>query len=293
MNDKDVLQRFLFEKAPVRGELVHLNESYKTILDQHNYPPHIRHYLGQALVAASLISATIKFYGRLTVQFRGNGKLKMLVAQCDQNFHLRGLAQWDEDLTPEELPEALEDGVLAIMMDPDIKGGKRYQGIVEWQGSSLSESLENYFLQSEQLPTRIWIAMDEEGAAGLLLQVMPKEAPEIYQNDWEHLTCLADTVTPVELLSLENSRLLHRLFSAEDIRIFDPVNVSFHCNCSVQRSESAIQLLGKDEIEKELEEKQNITVTCEFCNRQYVFDRVDITKIFRKGNKPAGSTEVH
>jgi molecular chaperone Hsp33 len=292
MNDKDLLQRFIFEKSPVRGELVHLNQSLATILGQHDYPPHIQKYLSQALVAAALLVATIKFHGRLTVQFRGKGKLKMLLAQCNQDFHLRGLAEWDPNLTADELPAAFEQGVLAIMMDPAIEGGRRYQGIVEWKGKSLIESIENYFQQSEQLPTRIWMAVDETSAAGLLLQVMPKEAPEIYDHDWQHLTILANTITEPELLILNNDTILKRLFSTEDIRIFDPMPVIFRCHCSVERSENAISLLSQEEIEDELKNHKNITVTCEFCNQEYVFDRVDIAKIFQKGNKSPGSTEL-
>lgn len=292
MKDKDLLQRFLFEKSPVRGEIVHLNQSLETILKQHEYPPFIQKYLSQALVAASLLVATIKFHGRLTVQFRGKGKLKMLLAQCNQNFHLRGLAEWDKNITEDELSSAFQQGVLAIMMDPDIEGGRRYQGIVEWKENSLIKSIENYFRQSEQLPTRIWIATDENVAAGLLLQVMPKEQPEIYDHDWQHLTILADTITDSELLTLDHELTLKRLFSAEDIRVFDPEAVTFYCHCSLARSENAISLLSKEEVEDELKNNKNITVTCEFCNREYIFDRVDIAKIFQKGNKSAGSTEL-
>src|SRR4029079_3003032 len=115
MNDKDILQRFIFDSSPVRGEIVHLNDSYKSIMKQHNYPPMIQKILGEALVAASLLSAIIKFKGRLTVQFRGNGKLKLLLAQCNQQFQLRGLAQWSEDLKEDELWDAFNQGVLAIM----------------------------------------------------------------------------------------------------------------------------------------------------------------------------------
>ncbi len=292
MNDKDLLQRFLFEKAPVRGQIVHLNHSFQTILGLHDYPPYIRDYLGQALVAASLLGAIIKYNGRLTIQFRGKGKLKLLLAQCNQDFHLRGLVEWDKNLTAEDLPHAFQDGVLAIMMDPEIEGGRRYQGIVEWKGNSLTESIENYFLQSEQLPTRLWMAVDEKNAAGLMLQVMPKEDPEIYRHDWEHLTILANTVTGSELLQLNNEKILKRLFFEEDVRLFEAIPVVFRCHCTVKRGEQAILLLGKDEIEEELKNNQNITVTCEFCNHQYVFDRVDIAHIFQKGNKSAGSNEL-
>lgn len=293
MSDKDILQRFIFDGAPVRGQIVHLNDSYKSIMKQHNYPPMIQKILGEALVAASLLSAIIKFKGRLTVQFRGNGKLKLLLAQCNQAFQLRGLAQWSENLKENELWEALNQGVLGIMMDPDIPGGKRYQGIVAWKGKSFIETLEGYFYQSEQLPTRLWFSVNEECAAGMLLQVMPKDKPELYQNDWERLVMLTDTVKPDELLNIENQVLLHRLYSEEDVRVFEKVPVMFSCNCSVERSEHAIAILGQKEAEQELRLKENIVVTCEFCNKAYSFDRVDIARIFAKGDKPPSSTQIH
>lgn len=293
MNDKDVLQRFIFENNPVRGELVRLNESYRSITEQHGYPPIIRNLLGEALAAVVLLSSIIKFNGRLTIQFRGNSKLKLLVAQCDQQFHLRGLVQWEGELNKDELCIALNQGVLAIMMDPGIPGGKRYQGIVEWKGHSLSESIEHYFNQSEQLSTRIWLTVDAHSAAGLLLQMMPKEKPELHINDWEHLIQLTNTITPDELLQLDNKTILHRLYSEEDIRLFDQEPVKFRCDCSLARGEHAIRLLGQQEAEQELKEKQNIIVTCEFCNKEYVFDRVDVAKIFKTDENPPSSTKLH
>jgi len=282
MNDKDILQRFLFENAPVRGEFVQLSTSYQAIIQQHTYPAAIRRLLGEALVVATLLSAIIKFKGRLTVQFRGKGKIKLLLVQCTQQLHLRGLVQCSDDIAPDELWEALHEGTLAIMMDPDIEGGKRYQGIVAWQGRSLLESIEGYFKLSEQLPTRLWLAVNDTSATGFLLQVMPKERPELYQDHWEHLQHLTNTLTSEELLCLDVRTLLKRLYSEEDVRLFDPMPVIFQCNCSVKRSENAIVLLGREEAEHELHEKQKIVVTCEFCNTEYVFDRVDVAQIFKK-----------
>lgn len=290
MNDNDNLQRFLFENASVRGEIVRLEASYQEIIQHHQYPPIIRQMLGEALVAVTLLTSIIKFKGRVTLQFRGNGKLKLLFAQCNHLFHLRGLAQWNGDFTEHDTAAAVEQGILAIMMDPDTIGGKRYEGIVAWQGQSLAESIEGYFRDSEQLPTRLWIAVNKTHAAGLLLQVLPKERPELYKNEWENLTLLTDTLTQKELLTWDNQTLIHRLYSEEDVRLFHPTQVKFQCTCSRQRSENALLLLGYDEVQQELHEKQTIVVTCEFCNKEYEFDRVDVAAIFKKGD---GSVPMH
>lgn len=293
MNNKDIIQRFLFENANVRGEIVRLEQSFQTIVEQHQYPPIIRQLLGQFLVVASLLSAIIKFKGRLTIQFQSKGRLKLLLAQCNNDFHLRGLAQWEENLTEEDILAELKTGTLIISMNPDATG-QRYQGVVAWQGNSIAQSIEGYFKDSEQLPTRLWLAINETTAAGLLLQVMPKNAeqPYLLDQDWEHLTYLSDTLTSDELLTLSNETLLYRLFSQEQVRLFESAPVIFSCECSVKRSEDAILLLGKEEAEQELQDNQVMTVTCEFCNKKYTFDRIDVANIFKTGDS-SSSKQVH
>ena len=290
MNYNDNLQRFIFENASVRGEIVRLEDSYQEIMKRHTYPPVIYHMLGEALVAVALLTSIIKFKRRVTLQFRGNGKLKLLFAQCNHLFQLRGLAQWDGDFKEEDMAASIDQGILAIMMDPDIINGKRYQGIVAWQGQSLAQSIEGYFRDSEQLPTRLWIAVNKTHAAGLLLQILPKECPELYRNEWEHLIHLTDTLTQKELLTWNNQTLLHRLYSEEDMRLFQSVPVKFQCTCSRERGENALLLLGYHETQQEIKEKQKIVVTCEFCNKEFNFDRVDIETIFKKGGH---STPTH
>lgn len=291
MNESDILQRFLFDTASVRGEIVRLKKSYQDIIDRHGYPPIIRQLLGEALVAVTLLTSIIKFEGRVTVQFQGNDKLKLLFAQCTQSFHLRGLVQWEGEINESDIATAGEQGTLAIMMEPDAIGAQRYQGIVVWQGQSLAKSLEIYFRDSEQLPTRLWIGVNETEAAGLLLQVLPKEDPESHKDDWETLTHLTDTLKPSELLAWDNQTLLHRLYAEEDIRLFETIPVKFRCTCSRERSENALLLLGQEEIEQELEGKQLIVVTCEFCNKEFSFDHVDIVNLFQK--KGGTSTQIH
>ena len=297
MNDKDILQRFIFENASIRGEIVRLEESYQTIMRQHNYPPMIQRILGEMLVAVSLLSASIKFNGRVTVQFQGKGKLKLLLAQSNQALQIRGLAQWRAEMSEEELLMSLKNGVIAITMDPETEGGQRYQGLVEWNGDSLAQSIEGYFNQSEQIPTHLWFAVNENCAAGLLLQVMPRESTRLGksvegQNDWEHLSHLSATITADELLNLDNVVLLHRLYAEEDLRMLDPSSVEFRCTCSIARSENALSLLSEEEVEEELKDKQTIVVTCEFCNQKYHFDRIDVTRIFKR-NAPDSSTQMH
>lgn len=297
MNNNDTIQHFIFEDAPIRGEIVHLNQSFQHIMEQHDYPPLIKRYLGEALVIVSLLSTIIKFNGRLAIQFQGKGKLKLILVQCDNELHVRGLAQWEGDLTEAEILASLKQGKIVITIDPE-NSKQRYQGIVEWQGETLSESMEGYFQSSEQLPTRIWVTVDDNSAAGFLLQLMPQQedrTSEIQLEDyhWKHINHLTNTLTPYELLTLDNAVLLHRLYMEEDVRIFESKIITFQCTCSVKRGENAILVLGQQEAEEELKDKQRIVVKCEFCNREYSYDRVDIARIFLKGDDSSFSTQVH
>ena len=297
MNNNDILQSFIFENVSVRGEIVRLDDSFQTIMLQHRYPPIIQRILGEMLVAASLLSASIKFEGSITVQFQGNKQMRLLLAQSNHRLELRGLAQWQGELTQDEMLADLKQGTLVITMDSEELGGQRYQGMIEWHGDSLAHSLEAYFTRSEQVPTRLWLAVNEKRAAGLLIQVIPDESGKagnhlLMQDNWQHIQHLSSTVTAEELLNLDTETLLHRLYVEEDVRLFSARPVTFRCRCSNARSENALRLLGEEEVEQELREKQVIVVTCEFCNKEYRFDRADIARIFKNGD-PNSSHQIH
>ncbi|MFZ2315636.1 MAG: Hsp33 family molecular chaperone HslO [Gammaproteobacteria bacterium] len=301
MADKDSLQRFVFENAPVRGEYVHLEDSYQTIINQHNYPEPLRKLLGEALCAASLMSAIIKFDGRLTVQFRGKGKLKMLLAQCDNNLSMRALAQWDGELTHDDLMASFREGTLGILIDSGPSKG-RYQGVVAWQGDSLAESLEGYFKDSEQLATKIWFSVTDTTAAGLLMQVVPSTnkkieeiESELVKPHWTYAVKMTENLTSEDLLNREYETLLTKLFPEEEIRVFPSTPVAFKCTCSRKRGVDAIRLLGEVEADEELKGKNSIVVTCDFCNQQYLFDRSDVDKIFHDNDdeQPPTNIQIH
>ncbi len=295
MKNQDSIQNFLFEELPIRGEIVHLNLSFQHIMEQHQYPPLIRRWLGEALVLVCLLSTLIKFNGRLAIQFQGKGKLKLLLVQCTNELQVRGLAQWEGELTEEEILDSLKQGTIIITIDPD-NAKQRYEGIVAWQGQTLSESIEGYFQNSEQLPTRIWVVVDEKSASGFLLQRVPEEAlrrESTLDHDWEHINYLTATLTPHELTNLDNKTLLHRLYVEEDVRLFEAKSVVFQCTCSEKRGANAIRILGKKEAEDELRLKQQIVVKCEFCNCEYCYDKVDVAAIFRNIDDSSSSSQIH
>lgn len=291
MQSLDTTQRFLFEHADVRGEMTALDQSYREILAKHDYPEPVRALLGEMLAAAVLLSTTIKFDGLLVLQARSNGPLSTLMVECSSNQQVRGIARYADDLEGDCLSELMPDGVLAITIDPEQ--GQRYQGIVSLEGGSLAEALNSYFENSEQLPTRFRLLADGRLARGFLLQVLPADRqkdPEQRALTWEHLNVLADTLTPEELLALDNTVLLHRLFHEEDLRLFDTHPVSFHCSCSSERSGQALVSLGRHDAFQLLEEQGgSVEVDCQFCNNRYRFGPAELETLFSDSEEHARS----
>lgn len=285
---KDQLYRFLFDELGVRGEIVSLDTSFQAALELHNYPSSVAQQLGEALAASLLLSATLKFDGSLIMQIRGNGPISMLVAQADDQQAVRGLAHWDGEVPNTSLANIFGDGVLVMTIKPT--NGKAYQGVVSLEGESLSDTLEAYFTQSEQLKTRLWFAVDGERAVGMMLQELPEQDGQ--QVDWERVEMLANTIKDDELLTLNAEEVLHRLFHEEVTRLFDPQPVEFKCDCSRKKVETSLLTVGLSELRLLLEEKGSIEADCDFCNKHYQFDAVDIEQLFSAG-KTGGPTAQH
>lgn len=289
MSDSDSLHRFLFEDIGVRGELVQLDASWRAVLARHEYPEAVRSQLGQALAAVSLLSATIKFQGSLILQAQGRGPLTTLVAQATHGRMLRGLARWQGEVPEGNLRDTFGDAHLVLTIQN--QGADLYQGIVAMEGDSLADSLRGYFEQSEQLRTRLWLCADGRRAVGLLLQELPARAGDA--DDWERVALLAQTVTARELLELPAETLLYRLFNEEKVRLFAPEKMMFRCGCSRERIETVLRSLGRDEVESLLAEQGQVLVDCEFCNRQYAFDAVDVERLLREDAPLALSATRH
>jgi molecular chaperone Hsp33 len=276
MSDTDALQRFLFEGTQVRGELVHLDASWRAVLSRHPYPETVRGPLGEALAATMLLTGTLKFDGALILQVQGEGPLRTLVAQATHGRTIRGLARWEGEVPAGEIEAVFGTGRLVLTLEPE--GGERYQGIVPLFGANLAEALETYFRTSEQLGTRLWLAAGPQRAAGLLLQRLP--GYQGGEDDWTRIATLADTLTGEELTGLPTETLLHRLFHEEDLRLFEPEPVAFRCTCSRGRIEETLRALGEEEVEATLGQEGQVEVSCEFCNRIYRWDLVDARQIF-------------
>lgn len=279
--NKDTLYRYLFENADVRGELVQLADAYQSVVNAHSYPAVLRRFLGELMAATSLLTATLKFSGDIAVQVQGNGPVSLAVINGNNHQQLRGVARWDGELTDDaSLGDLFGQGYIVITLTPDE--GERYQGVVALDKPTLAECIQDYFQQSEQLPTGIWLFADGERAAGIFLQVLPSE--EDHNAEYDHLTTLTATIKQEELLQLPAEEVLHRLYHEEEVRLFDPVEVSFKCTCSRERSAAAIRSIEKAEILEILAEQGQIEMGCEYCNSQYRFDAIDIEALYANGS---------
>ncbi len=284
----DSIQRFLFEHAPVRGEIVHLDATWRAVLERHDYPPAVRALLGDMLAAAALLTATLKFGGTLIMQIQGNGPISLLVVECTSDHHMRATAKWSQVPESGDLSALVGDGKFAITLDPG-QGRPGYQGVVELAGANVAAALERYMLQSEQIETRLWLTTQPERAAGLLLQKLPGGA-SADSDTWQRATLLAASLTPQELAAHAAPELLRRLYSAEDIRLFQARPVEFRCTCSRERVTTMLHMLGRAEVESIVAERGEVEVNCEFCNQRYRFDGVDVAALFAAAPVAARAT---
>lgn len=294
MREQDGIHRFVIENSDVRGLLVHLDETWHAARGRVEYPPVIEQVLGEAFAATVLMSATIKFAGKLTLQVRGPGPVHLLVVQVTEDGATRGLARWESVPEDGSLDSLFGSNArMTISVEADALG-QPHQGIVELKGDTFCDALENYFQTSEQLQTAFHLAVSEKSAAGLLLQRLPtagvdpatagaddNTSPDLDTDGWTRSLKLAETVTSEELLELDAESLLHRLYHQEIVRLFDARSICFECACSRQRTSGVIQSLGVAEAQDILKEQGRLSITCEFCAEEYVYDAVDIELLFR------------
>lgn len=319
------LHKFVFEGLPVRGALVRLTDSWGELLRRREAsgptPAPVQALLGQMAAAATLMQASIKFNGALLLQLNGDGPVRLAVAEAQPDLSYRatatvlGAVQHDAQL--EALLNVHGAGRCAITLDPRgrLPGQQPYQGIVSLQGDGgqalqeISQVLERYMLQSEQIDTRFVLAADARVAAGLLIQRMPGrgespwarsswpsgQAPQLGRDEvFNRIALLAGTLTRDELLGLDVDALLRRLFHEEDLRRFEPLRPRFACPCSRERVGGMLAGLGRREVDEIVAEQGRVEVACEFCGSRYEFDRIDAASLFTPAvDHPPGSRALN
>jgi molecular chaperone Hsp33 len=332
MHDRDCLHRFMFEQYPIRGHLVHLDAAWRALIEHREYPEAIRDTLGEAAAASLLLAATIKFEGALSLQLQGDGPMHLMLAQCTSGLGVRGLARYTESAFAGsaaatgggtgagasagtlqgaatgagngsgQIADLIGAGNLTVTLETG-DGSQRYQGIVPITGRRLAESLQVYFENSEQLPTRLWLHADASGASGMLLQRLPVADASrsahaadaaVVDDAWRRVQLIGETLTPGELRTLGDAEILRRLFNEDDVRLYEPTPVYFRCRCSRERVGGMLQSLGETETRSVLAERGEVEVRCDFCNRAYVFDAVDVAQLFNTDVAgAAGGSSLH
>lgn len=294
-NSEDRLLRFLLEQAHVRGALVRLDDTWQAILSRAEYPVAVADLLGQCCAASALFTASLKIDGRLSIQLRGDSALHRVFAECRTDGILRGIAHFDTPLPAHMAPSDFgPKAVLAITIEDHgakLREPQRYQGMVGLQADTLSAAFEDYFRQSEQLPTRLSLFAHGNRAAGLLIQQLPEAIAST--EDWRRAQALFDTLEADELFGLDPEEVLYRLFHEESVRVLESRPLAFGCSCSRERVENTLVSLGQEEIEQTIAETGGISVHCDFCGQGYHFSADEGLALFHPGAPDTPDRRLH
>ena len=306
----DAVLPFEVDALDLRGRLTRLGPALDDILTKHDYPPQVGKLLGEAIVLTTLLGSTLKFDGRFILQTQTDGPVSFLIVDFQAPDRLRAYARFDKKRLRDgqDSGTLLGKGHLAMTIDQGADMS-RYQGLVALSGGSLEDAAHEYFLRSEQIPTKVRLAVAEElragssgprhrwRAGGMLLQFLPKKAErmrgpdldpgdapeglarhEIPQDDaWVEGQTLIATVEDIELIDpdLSSERLLYRLFHEHGVRVFRSSDVEAMCSCSRDSVTNMLKSFSKDDRDHMVQDGA-ISVTCEFCNTKYVLTPAEV-----------------
>ena len=295
----DLLRPFHLERSRLRGRAVRLGRTVDYVLRAHDYPGPVSALLGELLLLAGALAGGLKFDGTFSLQVRGDGPVRLLVADCTNDGQMRGYAGYDEAAFADGgvAPPSDGDGgdgqaaaslglvgggVMALTVDQRASGGEAYQGVVELDGGTLAECMRAYFERSEQVPTAIRTAlgrdpMTERWQAGaIVVQATPGSRPEDGEealDHWRRTSLMLGTATDTELLdpALPLDDLLFRLFHEDGVRVFQPLPLAPGCGCDEDRVRTVLRSFSDGELGEMRQEDGGVTVTCQFCSRVYKF----------------------
>lgn len=274
------VQRFLLENLDIRGAVVHLDSVWRAMLTGRHYPQTVSQLLGEMSAVTLLLGENLKQTGRLTIQLNGSGPVSMLVIDCTDTLHLRGMAKCEQTITAQTAPDLLGDGRLVLTLDmPSMR--ECYQSIVPLDGDNIAEIFEHYFRQSEQLPSRLFLITRDNAIFGLLLQKLPA-ADQKDPDGWPRAEALAATVYDHALFDLTAEEILTRLFYEETIRIYDAQTVQYGCHEDPAKIYAMLRSLGREEVNSILQEFGEVVVHDDICNREYRLDALAVDAIFRE-----------
>ena len=297
MTGQDTLSKFIFKHTPMKGGAVKLTTAWKAMRHYQQWPLSVTRLVGEMTAGSILLASSLKFEGSLIMQVQGDGPVRLAIVEVRNGLLVRATVKMNETEAVDDamglkaLVNAHGKGRCAIMLDPKDRrdGEPLYQGVVPLTGETVADALMGYMQQSEQIHTKLWLAADEESAAGLMLQQMPDFGgkDEELKNDDDsvnRIETLAATITDEELLSLTPQEVTHRLFWEEAPEYFEPLEPKFACTCSREKIEAMIRNLGEVEALQIVKDEGKLEVTCDFCGRTESFSAEDIVKLFDNGS---------
>jgi molecular chaperone Hsp33 len=296
MSESDLVRRFNLERHPIRGHAVRLSGAWRSLREHQDYPPAVQQLLGESIGAVVLLAATLKFNGTITLQLQGKGLVGLLVAQCTHDFKVRGMARHESVDGEPDFRALAGSGTIVVTVEATDRASS-YQGVVPITGNSLAECLEAYFVQSEQLPTRVALAASPGAISGMLVQRIPGEGgksidPAALESAWMKADHAMAALAPADLLEDDVEQRLVRMFGDDEVRVFGGSEVKFECRCSRERVANVLRSLGVEEVRGVIAEQGAVTVTCEFCQKPYKFDAIDAEQLFAQA-PPQGSQTIN
>lgn len=279
----NAIQRFLFKDLNIRGQVIQLNDAWQAMLKDRHYPDNIVQLLGE-LTAFSVIMATgMKHTGKITLQVQGTGPITLLVVEVTHELKIRGVAKTSETV-PEtaSLDELLGDGQILVTLE-NTQTNHHFQSYVDRKGKDLTEVCANFLSQSEQLPSKLWLAANKQTLGGVLIQKMP-ETDHSDNDGWDRVYNLATTIQDDELTQLDSETLLHRLFHEEVVELFNANEVKYECPQDKERVDTMLRSLGEEEVRRILEEQGEIVIHNEICNFHLRYDQEAVDKLFEQAS---------
>ncbi len=275
----DPIQRFLFKDLNIRGQHLNIHQAWQKMIEDRHYPDSLIQVLGELTAVAIMLANGMKHTGKVSIQVQGSGPVNLLVVQVSHTFDLRGVAKTNQTLTHESgLNALLGDGQILVTLE-NTQTGHFFQSYVPREADTISDCFEAFLSQSEQLPSKLWLAANDQAIGGVLIQKMPTTDDQD-EDGWERITHLSHTVTEAELLECDAPTLLHRLFHEETVELYPPQSVQYDCPQDQQAVETMLKSLGETEVRKILEEQGQVVIHNEMCNLHFKFDESDINRIF-------------
>lgn len=275
----NAIRRFIFQQLNIRGQHLKVDLAWQEMIADRHYPTALVKVLGELTAVTIMLANGLKHPGKVTIQIQGKGPVNLLVVEATQELKIRGVAKTNETITNQQtLDELLGDGQILVTME-NTQTNHHFQSYVPREVNDIADSFEVFLSQSEQQPSKLWLAADESSIGGIMIQKMPS-TDEHDIDGWSRILTLSQTLTSDEICSLNSQELLHRLFHEETIELFEEQQIAYHCPKDLNRIEKMLLSLGEEEARQILAEHGEIVVHNEMCNFHSRLTEADVNRIF-------------